>query len=114
MNRTIKKALKMMAWLLLIIVLYVLGILVYGTLTDFQPEGSSEIQADNVSDIEIIQDSILTFTTWNLGYGGLGAEANFFYDSQGMFFSNGKMIRPTEALVNKYMKGVEDFTKNNP
>jgi endonuclease/exonuclease/phosphatase family metal-dependent hydrolase len=37
--------------------------------------------------------------TWNIGYGGLGAETDFFYDS-------GQMVTTPEAWVKKYTDGI--------
>lgn len=105
---------KLLLALILLVVLYVGGVLLYGTVNDFQPEEIIQIETSQKAKKIIISDTTLRLITWNLGYGGLGAEADFFFDSQGMLKSGGKMIRPTRDLVDKYIKGEVDFVKNTP
>ena len=89
--------------------LYIIGVLVHGTATDFQPEAVIRLEADQNSEESLIQDSVLSFVSWNVGYGGLGAESDFFYDNGGMLFSGGKMVRATQPLVEKNIKASVDF-----
>lgn len=109
-----KKALKYLLLLLLLLVLYVAAVLVHGTLTDWKPEQVLPLQAEQNAAPAVISDSVLSFITWNLGYGGLGAESNFFYDSGNMFFSNGRMVRADKALVEKNIGGDTLFMENTP
>ena len=97
-----------------IVLLYIGIVLVHGTFNDYQPEAVIPLEATQNADSTIISDSILTFTTWNLGYGGLGAEADFFYDDGGFFFSGSSMVRPPRELSEKYIAGSADFVKTNP
>lgn len=105
---------RVLLWFVGIIVIYIIGTLTYGTFFDFQPEKIITLENSQKAKLAVIEDSTLTFTTWNLGYGGLGAEANFFFDSEGMLRSNGKMIRPSKELVDKYVAGMAAFVKENP
>ena len=105
---------RVLLWCIGIIAIYVIGTLTYGTLFDFQPEKIITLENNQKAKLGVIEDSTLTFTTWNLGYGGLGAEANFFFDSEGMLMSNGKMIRPSKEQVGKYVAGMASFVKENP
>lgn len=109
-----RKIIKILLSIVLLLILYVGGVLLYGTINDFQPEEMIPIDPIKQSPQTLVSDTTLTFITWNLGYGGLGAEANFFFDSQGMMRSNGKMIRPSKELVEKYIKGSAEFTKEHP
>ncbi len=101
----------MLLGILVIVVLYVGGVLLYGTIYDFQPEDVTKLEPEQPAAYKMVDDTSLTFLIWNLGYGGLGAEANFFFDSQGMMRSNGKMIRPSKELVEKYVNGAVGFVK---
>jgi endonuclease/exonuclease/phosphatase family metal-dependent hydrolase len=113
MKRIFKMVFKLVAWLILLVLLYVAGVLLYGTVRDFKPDNLIDLKpAKNASSPEI-QDSILTFTIWNIGYGGLGAEANFFFDGGNMFFSGDRMVRSSEENVEKYIAGIEAYVKNN-
>lgn len=84
--------------------LYVAGVLIYGTLTDFNPP--SLIKIAPVSTARAMPDSIVTLLTWNIGYTGQGAKADFFYDG-------GKQVRAQLEEVEAYRKGIADFLASN-
>ncbi len=100
---------KTIGWLLLAILLYIVGVLIYGTATDWQPEATIKLETAQEASEKVINDSILTFTTWNIGYGGLGAKSNFFFDNGDQMFSNGRMIRSPKEYVDEYVAGAEQF-----
>ena len=103
---------KYLGWFLLLFALYIGLILLHGTLTDFQPEEEISLEAVHEPSQEALTDSILSFTIWNVGYGGLGAESNFFYDSGNLLLSNGQMIRPTRELVEKNVEGMRTVARS--
>ena len=89
--------------------IYVIGVLIYGTINDWKPAEKIVIDIDkgnqqvkNISDI----DSTFTLLIWNVGYGGLGANADFFYDG-------GKMVRSSKEGVNTYLKGIQRILDKN-
>lgn len=112
--KVLKKLLRYFFWFVGIVLVYIIGALSYGTMFDFQPEDVISLVPEQTAESEMIEDSTLTFTTWNIGYGGLGAEANFFFDKEGMLRSNGKMIRPPKNLVEKYVEGMKNFVREYP
>lgn len=83
--------------------LYVMLSIGYATLTDLQPEERITLAVTNPSSETTISDSTLSFLIWNIGYGGLGAKSDFFFDKGGMLNSQGKMVRSPEAYVNEYL-----------
>jgi endonuclease/exonuclease/phosphatase family metal-dependent hydrolase len=85
---------------------YIAAVLIYGTVNDYQPEAVIALRAEQTADSTMIQDSVLTFTIWNIGYGGLGAEADFFFDDEGMLRSGNSMIYPPRELTEKYTAGI--------
>lgn len=89
--------------------LYIIGALVIGTLQDFQPEGTISLEPDQAASQKQIADSTLSFLTWNVGYGGLGEESDFFFDGGGMLVSGGRMVRPDQNTVEKNVAGAEQF-----
>ena len=92
---------------LLIFGLYIVAVLIYGSLNDWKPEEKIKITVLPAKQgIEVVSDSVFTFFTWNVGYAGLGAEADFFYDG-------GKMVRSTKANVEKYISGIEKTLSEN-
>lgn len=105
----IKPSFKLLLVLLSFILLYAIGILVHGTMTDYQPEDVIALKADQKSSTEAISDSILRLVIWNVGFGGLGAESNFFYDSGWLFTSGDKMVRSPKKIVEKNIIGANQF-----
>lgn len=86
--------------------LYVVAVLAFGTLNDFQPDELTPIQGQNEVG-EMPSDSAeLSFMIWNIGYGGLGAKSDFFLDG-------GKMVRPSKDLSEKYRTGILNTIKAN-
>lgn len=86
--------------------LYVVVMLAFGTLTDYKPE--PEINPETINPKELLPDSSQTFNflLWNIGYGGLGKDADFFYDG-------GKMVRSKRAWVDSNMKGFKELLKEH-
>ncbi|MBC8047563.1 MAG: endonuclease/exonuclease/phosphatase family protein [Fimbriimonadaceae bacterium] len=101
----------LLRFILLVIVLGVLsfgGLILYGTITDYQPEPETsmdvEIKAGGIVSTEI--DTILNFFNWNVGYGGLGAEMDFFYDG-------GKTVRAPRENWDAYFDGIKKTILTN-
>ncbi|PPK86481.1 endonuclease/exonuclease/phosphatase family metal-dependent hydrolase [Neolewinella xylanilytica] len=94
---------------LAILVLYLSVILIYGTATDWQPTGVTPLDASagRTGTETVIQDSLLRFLTWNVGYGGLGADDYFFYNRGDFFWTDLGKVRSPEANVTRYVAGQE-------
>lgn len=97
---------RVLLWIGALIFLYILLVLTYGTLHDFQPEEVSPLEPFQNSSQPIISDSLLSFTIWNVGFSGLGKESDFFYDDGHFFFSGGKNTRTPKELVEKNLQGI--------
>ena len=96
-------------YLLLALVAYIVLLLLYGTLTDWAPTGTEELTAyrDPAEAPALITDSLLTFTTWNVGYGGLGAQNYFFYNRGDFFWTDLGTVRSPAENVDRYVNGQE-------
>ena len=99
-----KLILKIVTWIVIVVVLAFAGFLLYITITDYQPD-KIEIISQKRAVIPLGEDT-LSFMIWNIGYAGLGAEMNFFYDE-------GKKVRPLKEMSRKYFEGVKTFIKQN-
>ena len=109
---TLKKVFKAIAAIISIFLLYVIVTILYATITDFQPEAQQELQTIGKSDIKSKPDSIISFITWNIGFGGLGEETTFFYDADGtLYFS--KPVTTPKAYFDKNQAGIEEFVSIN-
>jgi hypothetical protein len=95
MRRKITFLLKILIFAGVVVILYLSVIIGIATVTDYKPEEISELEIRNGSRKKQISDSTFTFLSWNVGYFGLGAEMDFFYEG-------GKMVNPKKELVEKY------------
>lgn len=100
--------------ILIFYLVYIVGALIFGTITDFQPPTLTELDIENSNNKLTIQDSILKVGIWNIGYGGLGEESDFFYDDGSILYSGDGMIRASEGIVNKNVEGIQQLLKAVP
>jgi len=63
------------------------GLLVFGTVTDYNPPPVEDAEAHPLADSPALTDSTLSFLIWNIGYAGLGRDQDFFMDG-------GKNVQP--------------------
>lgn len=91
--------------LVLAAILYVGGMIAFGAITKFRPAPEETVAAVTpvtpAASPRSNADSVFTFMIWNLGYGGLGKEVDFFYD-------DGKMVTSPKEHV---LKNNEGFKK---
>lgn len=105
MNKRIKKVFKIVALLLLVFFCYVIGVVIYGTITDWKPSERITLHTNSPSD-EIGEQSF-SILSWNIGFAALGKETSFFYDG-------GKTVIQDPNIVEKNLKGIEEVLLNNP
>ncbi len=100
-----KKFLKTVGLILLTVVILFIGFLAYITLTDYRPAKVIDLMQGNktLTFHPIVKDTF-NFMTWNIGYAGLGAGMDFFYDG-------GTQVRPTRKMVEQYLSGIEQFVR---
>jgi len=92
------KIIRPILYLLLILVGAFLLFLLYSTLDDYRPE---EVIIQPIEcEPDIISDSLqINLLIWNIGYAGLDASMDFFYDG-------GERMRPTAEGVIRNMEGI--------
>ncbi len=113
----LRKLFKFLGYIALFFVLYIVGFLVFGTLTDWQPEGTQTITESNgqTAAEPIINDSIISLMTWNVGYGGIGDKDFFFYNqAAGFWWTKPGTVRMSEERVKSNVVGQEVTLKGNP
>lgn len=101
-----KKLLRAVFYLVVLVALYFVVIIIWGSITDYQPDDITNLGVQGNAKTTAIADSAISFLTWNIGYGGLGAEMDFFYDG-------GRSVRPSPERVKKYTQGVIRFIQSN-
>jgi len=105
-----RKFFKIIIWALGIVVgfliLGVLALLGYLTITEFSPTKHFVIEISGKGrEIDSSQRKF-TFFTWNIGYAGLACEQDFFYDG-------GKMVIPEQGQCIQYFDGIKRMVKAN-
>jgi endonuclease/exonuclease/phosphatase family metal-dependent hydrolase len=96
----VKFLLRALLVLLLLGVLFVGGVITYGTITEYKPEpGLVEDVIITGTPSGEYPDSIIRIFNWNLGFGGLGEEMDFFYDG-------GKNVRAPREIWDKDFSGI--------
>ena len=96
------------------LVVYFLGVFVFGVKNDWQPEEKMSLSIDGTGRSEPIQDSVLSFMTWNVGYGSLGAQSDFFFDDEGMWYASRSMVYSDYATCRDYIDGAKGFIAEHP
>ncbi len=86
MKKSIRVILRLLLGILILIVVYLGVIIIAGTITDYRPKAMTTLDVSGGGIKGDISDSTFTFLSWNIGYCGLGADMDFFYDG-------GKMVR---------------------
>ncbi|MFT6938235.1 MAG: endonuclease/exonuclease/phosphatase family metal-dependent hydrolase [Saprospiraceae bacterium] len=109
--KILKTTLKIIGSLIGLFLLYVIITILHGTATDFQPEEKVTVDITGPTAQKVIEDSLISLVTWNVGFGGLGAKDLFFYDDNGTFSTSHPVIPPKENSVRNH-KGMNDFIKN--
>lgn len=96
-----KKMLIILLLILLLPLLYVAGNLLLAVFTKFHPAPIEDVADIGNNKTIVLDDSTYSFLIWNIGYGGLGAETDFFYD-------DGKMVITPKEWVEKYTRNIFD------
>jgi endonuclease/exonuclease/phosphatase family metal-dependent hydrolase len=93
---------KILFLIILLPLLYVGGNILIALVTKFKPKPIEELmlnQAAVAVKTDTANNQELRFLIWNIGYGGLGADVDFFYD-------DGKMVITPQSLVRRYIQGI--------
>lgn len=93
--------------ILALILLAVIALVVYLTITEYKPADRQAAERAHVSSAASAVGSELTIYTWNIGYAGLDAQADFFMDG-------GKTVNPSSASVAENLAAIAAFIAENP
>jgi len=88
MKKPLKIALKSIGIILLILVIGFAGLIAYLSVTEFKPADRQPAETAGEASASLPSDTVRVLT-WNTGYAGLDADADFFMDG-------GREVRPTE------------------
>jgi hypothetical protein len=94
------RILKAIGVLLLAVVVLFAGLLGFLSVTEYKPEDRTALSVEGTAGSLISEGDSLTIMTWNIGYGALGDNADFFMDG-------GKMVNTADkARVAENMNGI--------
>ncbi len=80
-------------------------LLILAMVTDYRP-ADEEIISQTDSAVCLQDTMVLSFLTWNIGYGGLDRDMDFFYEG------GEKVFTPEEQFISN-MEGIGSFLKSN-
>lgn len=104
----LKRILKLLAVLVGALVLALAGLIVFLSVSEYKPapiqDADHFISASNAAPA----GQSLRICTWNIGYGGLGKDSDFFMDG-------GKMVNPpSSAAIRTNLEGIRGFVAGTP
>jgi endonuclease/exonuclease/phosphatase family metal-dependent hydrolase len=87
-----------------VVLLLIASFLIYTekTIPNFAPEQA----VFSTTKPTLLSDDTLSVLSWNIGYGGLGKEMDFFYDG-------GTRMRASEVDTKRYMEGIAQTLQKN-
>ncbi|NCB30409.1 MAG: endonuclease [Clostridia bacterium] len=104
MGRSIWKTVgKTVLLILMAVLLLAGGLVVYLMATEYRPQAEETVNYTQEATAKLAPGKSFTVLSFNIGYGGLGAESDFFMDG-------GRDVRPRrKETVQKNLKGIESI-----
>ncbi|MDX9696616.1 MAG: hypothetical protein RBT49_12560 [Bacteroidales bacterium] len=99
------KLLKFLAKIILVLAVLFIAFLVFATLTNYKP-AQQEIIFESTTPDSVFTGSVFNLMSWNIGYCGLSADMDFFYDG-------GNQVRTTKNIVLNNLIHNLTFIKDN-
>lgn len=100
-----KKVLKFLVYLLFILIIAFICLLVYLMATEYKPKDIEEVAIAGTSQDKIKTNETYKVLTWNIGYGGLDKDTDFFMDG-------GNMVNPiSKDHVENALNGIKEEIK---
>jgi len=100
--KIIKKILRVVIGLVLVAVVLLAAFIAVATFTEYNPDDEESIEIDSGATESISTGDTIKILSWNIGYGALGEDADFFMDGG----SGVRADSETEVLTN--MAGIAD------
>lgn len=82
------------------------GFFLFSVITEFQPEPVEPVEVAGAPSLKVDSTTLISLITWNIGYGGLGREMDFFYDG-------GKKVRPGKSYFDQSIAGIGNFIREH-
>jgi endonuclease/exonuclease/phosphatase family metal-dependent hydrolase len=108
-KRRMPRIFKIIGILLLLVFLLVAGLAAFLSITEYKPADSEALSPDSVGTASINAGDSFTMLTWNLGYGALGNDTDFFMDG-----GTGVMTADEERVLSNMDSMISEMKKNSP
>ncbi len=97
-----RKILKILFYLFIVILTIFGSFLLYATVDDYKPDEKIVVY-DELENADTISDTLkISLMLWNIGYCGLNAEMDFFYDG-------GEKTRPEKEIVERNIAKIKNY-----
>jgi endonuclease/exonuclease/phosphatase family metal-dependent hydrolase len=97
----LKLALKLILFLIIFAALFLGGILLYSTITKYNPETFITLEKSGEPNMKQLPDTF-SILIWNIGYCGLNEDMDFFNDG-------GKSVRASQVVTEENMRAISSF-----
>ena len=104
MRKQLITVVKLIILIATVIIIYFIGVLLINAVKDYKPSSSPLAIMPQTYPEKTIEKNHFSILSWNIGYGGLGGEADFFYDG-------GRMARPQKLDYTNYFDGILKNTR---
>ncbi|MFK7971021.1 MAG: endonuclease/exonuclease/phosphatase family protein, partial [Bacteroidia bacterium] len=95
------RLLKLLFYIALLPLLYVVGVIGYTWYNDYEPAPETTVTEAGTPHSQqwLAEDSVIRLFNWNIGYAGLGAKSDFWKDG-------GEMVHSDKEIVEEYLAGI--------
>ncbi len=101
-----KKVLKIIGLIIFVIILVLACFVLYLTMSEYRPDDVEDVSIEGEADRKVSEGEELTILSWNIGYGALGDNADFFMDG-------GSSVRSsTEERIESNMTNIKTIIKS--
>ncbi len=107
MPSALKISIRILTAIVIIIVVALAGIIIHAQINEFAPEGETILKHPAETEMPGFDQKSFDFISWNIGYGGLGKQMDFFYDG-------GERVRPEAKEFKNYIGGIYRKIKSLP
>jgi len=79
---------------------------IFSIFTEYQPDPIEPVEVAGAPSLQIDSTTMFSVMIWNIGYGGLGKEMDFFYDG-------GKRVRPEKSYFDQSITGIGNLLREH-
>ncbi len=108
MNVIVKRILQVIVGILAVAVVAFLILILVLTVTEYKPDATEELDVNGEGSVSVQTGDTLSVLTWNLGYGALGDNADFFMDGGSMVnTADTERVQENMAAINDELAALD-------